>query len=240
MQALARRAAAPVFALAMFSSAALIFVLQPLFARMVTPLLGGSPSVWNTSMAFFQAALLVGYIYAHLLAQLKDIRVQAAIHAGVLVLAWTVLPLHVTTLLGPPNSFHPALWLVGVLALSAGGPFAAASATAPLLQSWYARTGREMLHDPYYLYAASNLGSFIGLLGYPILVEPLLGAHAQGIAWAAGYVLVAGMIMLSAAAAIAAHGDAPKAQAHTGAAPTWRQRLYWVAAAAIPWRLCSG
>ena len=240
MQALARRAAAPVFALAMFSSAALIFVLQPLFARMVTPLLGGSPSVWNTSMAFFQAALLAGYVYAHLLARLKDIRVQAAIHAGVLVLAWTVLPLHVTTLLGPPNSFHPALWLIGVLTLSAGAPFAAASATAPLLQSWYARTGREDAHDPYYLYAASNLGSFIGLLGYPILIEPLLGAHAQSIAWAAGYVLVAGMIMASAAAAIAAHGDAPKAETHTGPAPTWNQRLYWMAAAAVPSALVLG
>src|SRR5262245_59895143 len=117
MQALARRAAAPVFALAMFSSAALIFVLQPLFARMVTPLLGGSPAVWNTSIAFFQAALLAGYVYAHLLARLRDIRLQAAIHTGVLLLAWLALPLHVTTLFGAPNSFHPALWLVGVLAV---------------------------------------------------------------------------------------------------------------------------
>lgn len=240
MQALARRAAAPVFALAMFSSAALIFVLQPLFARMVTPLLGGSPAVWNTSMAFFQAALLAGYVYAHLLARLKDIRLQAAIHAGALVLAWLVLPLHVTNAMGPPNSFHPALWLLGVLTLSAGAPFAAASATAPLLQSWYARTGRADAHDPYYLYAASNLGSFVGLLGYPILIEPLLGAHAQSLAWAMGYVLVAGMILLSAGAAIAAHGDAPKAETHTGPAPTWNQRLFWMAAAAVPSALVLG
>ncbi len=240
MQALARRAAAPVFAIAMFSSAALIFTLQPLFARMVTPLLGGSPSVWNTSMAFFQAALLIGYVYAHVLARLKDIRLQAAIHAGVLLVAWFVLPLHVTGLLGPPDSFHPALWLLGVLALSAGAPFAAASATAPLLQSWYARTGREDAHDPYYLYAASNLGSFVGLLGYPIAVEPLLGAHLQSLAWATGYVLVAAMIMLSAGAAIAAHGDAPLAETHTGPSPTWNQRLYWLAAAAIPSALVLG
>lgn len=240
MQALARRAAAPVFALAMFSSAALIFVLQPLFARMVTPLLGGSPAVWNTSMAFFQGALLVGYVYAHLLARLKDIRVQAAIHAVVLVLAWMVLPLHVTNAMGPPDSFHPALWLLGVLTLSAGAPFAAASATAPLLQSWYARTGRADAHDPYYLYAASNLGSFVGLLGYPILIEPLLGAHAQSLAWASGYVLVAAMILVSGATAIAAHGDAPKAETHTSEAPTWNKRLYWMAAAAVPSALVLG
>ncbi len=240
MQALARRAAAPVFALAMFSSAALIFVLQPLFARMVTPLLGGSPSVWNTSMAFFQAALLAGYVYAHMLARLKDIRVQAAIHAGVLLLAWLVLPVHVNAAFGAPSSEHPALWLVGVLTLSVGAPFAAASATAPLLQSWYARTGREDAHDPYYLYAASNFGSFIGLLGYPIIVEPLLGTHAQSLAWASGYVLVAAMIMLSAAMAIAAHGDAPKADTHAGPAPTWNQRLYWIAAAGVPSALVLG
>jgi hypothetical protein len=240
MQALARRAAAPVFALAMFSSAALIFVLQPLFARMVTPLLGGSPAVWNTSMAFFQAALLAGYVYAHLLARLKDIRVQAAIHAVVLVLAWLVLPLHVSNAMGPPDSFHPALWLLGVLTLSAGAPFAAASATAPLLQSWYARTGRADAHDPYYLYAASNLGSFVGLLGYPILIEPLLGAHAQSLAWASGYVLVAGMIVFSGATAIASHGDAPKAETHVGPAPTWNQRLFWMAAAAVPSALVLG
>src|SRR5688572_31359000 len=174
MQATARQAAAPVFAMTLFFSAALIFTLQPLFGRLATPLLGGSPAVWNTSMAFFQAALLVGYLYAHLLARLKDLRLQATIHIAVLIAAFFFLPVRVTDALGPPNSEHPALWLVGVLALSVGAPFAAASATAPLLQSWYARTGREDASDPYYLYAASNLGSFVGLLAYPALIEPLL------------------------------------------------------------------
>ncbi|HRK65676.1 MAG TPA: spermidine synthase, partial [Terricaulis sp.] len=103
MEALARRAAAPVFALALFASAGLIFVLQPLFARMATPLLGGSPAVWNTSMAFFQAALLAGYLYAHLLARVKDLRIQAAVHIAVLIAAWLVLPVRVTDMLGPPS-----------------------------------------------------------------------------------------------------------------------------------------
>ena len=234
MEAIARRAAAPVFALALFSSAALIFVLQPLFARMVTPLLGGSPQVWNTSMAFFQGALLVGYLYAHLLQRVKDLRIQAIVHVLVLLAAWLVLPIHVTGLLGPPNSDNPALWLVGVLALSVGAPFAAASATAPLLQAWYARTGRSDAHDPYYLYAASNLGSFGGLLAYPIIIEPLLGAQAQSGAWTAGYVLVAAMIALAAGLATAAHGDSPKPLAHAAGPPSWRQRGYWIAAAAVP------
>ena len=240
MEALARRAAAPVFALALFASAGLIFVLQPLFARMATPLLGGSPAVWNTSMAFFQAALLAGYLYAHLLARVKDLRVQAAVHIAVLIAAWLVLPVRVTDMLGPPSSEHPALWLVGVLALSVGAPFAAASATAPLLQAWFARTGRADAGDPYYLYAASNLGSFAGLLAYPAIIEPLLGAHAQSAAWSAGYVLVAALIVFAGATAIAAHGDAPTRTAPETPAPSVQQRLYWLAAAAVPSALVIG
>ncbi len=242
MQALARRAAAPIFALALFSSAALIFVLQPLFGRMVTPLLGGSPAVWNASMAFFQGALLVGYLYAHLLARIRDLRVQVGVHAVVLVAAWFVLPVHVSAALGAPDSEHPALWLIGVLALSVGAPFAAASATAPLLQSWYARTGRADAHDPYYLYAASNLGSFIGLLAYPALIEPMLAVSQQGAAWSSAYVAVAALVAFAAVAAITSNGglsfaDAPTTQS---AAPTWRERLYWLAAAAVPSALSLG
>jgi hypothetical protein len=242
MQTFARRAAAPVFVLALFSSAALIFVLQPLFGRMVTPLLGGSPAVWNASMAFFQAALLAGYLYAHLLARLRDLRVQALIHAIVLLGAWFVLPVHVSNALGAPDSNHPALWLVGVLTLSVGAPFAAASATAPLLQAWYARTGRADAHDPYYLYAASNLGSFIGLLGYPVLIEPLFGAHAQSLGWAAGYALVTALIALSAAVVLGAHGGGEATAQHRFLSRDidWKRRLYWIAAAAIPSSLILG
>jgi len=240
MEAVARRIAAPVFIVALFSSAALIFVLQPLFGRMVTPLLGGSPQVWNTSMAFFQAALLVGYLYAHLLARVKDLRVHAVVHALGLAGAWFVLPLHVTTALGEPSSEHPVWWLIGVLTLSVGAPFAAASATAPLLQAWYARTGRFDASDPYYLYAASNLGSFAGLLAYPALIEPLLGAHAQSGAWSVAYLVVGALIAIAAAMAITAHGDTPKPLEHTAPAPTWKERGYWIAAAAVPSALSLG
>lgn len=240
MQAFARHAAAPIFALALFSSAGLIFVLQPLFGRMVTPYLGGSPAVWNTAMVFFQAALLLGYLYAHLLARVKDLRLQAGLHVAVLALAWLVLPISVSGALGPPSSEHPALWLLGVLTLSVGAPFAAASATAPLLQAWFARTGRADAHDPYYLYAASNLGSFAGLLAYPIVIEPLLGAAAQSHAWSAGYLGVVALIMLAGAAAISANGQAPASAKAETPAPTWRQRLYWLAAAAVPSALVIG
>lgn len=242
MQAIARRAAPPIFALALFSSAALIFLLQPLFGRMVTPLLGGSPAVWNASMAFFQAALLAGYFYAHLLARLKDVRLQIAIHLAAMALAWLVLPIRVSDMFGPPSSEQPALWLVGVLTVSVGAPFAVAAATAPLLQAWFTRTGRADAHDPYFLYAASNLGSFVGLLAYPALIEPALGAQGQSAAWSAGYLLVAALILLCAAAAIGAQGSAQAtAQAtETTPPPTWRERSFWLAAAAVPSVLVIG
>lgn len=239
---LARRYAPAVFALAMFSSAALIFVLQPLFTRLTTPLLGGSPAVWNASMAFFQAALLLGYLYAHLLARLKDLRVQAGLHALVLALAALALPLRVSGLFGPPNYDHPALWLLGVLAVSVGAPFAAASATAPLLQAWYSRSGRADSHDPYYLYAASNLGSLIGLLAYPVLVEPLLGTQAQGAAWQAGYGLVAALIIVAAVIAVLSKGGSagPAEEKAVSLSPGLQKRLYWLGAAAVPAALVPG
>jgi hypothetical protein len=253
MQAVARGLAAPAFALTMFTSAALIFALQPMFSRVTTPMLGGSPSVWNTSMVFFQAALLAGYLYAHLLQRVRDLRLQTLIHAGVLAAAFlALLPAdQVTRLLGPPSSSFPIPWLLGVLTISIGAPFAAASATAPLLQAWYARTGRADAHDPYYLYAASNLGSFLGLLLYPIWVEPSFGIADQDSMWTGGFALAALAIVGCGLIAVAAHGprDPHPVMAPTGAAasadagsarPSWRNRLYWMAAAAAPSSLLLG
>src|SRR5262245_6341586 len=239
MQARARQAAAPAFALAMFMSAALIFALQPMFARLTTPLLGGSPAVWNTSMAFFQAALLVGYLYAHLLQRIPGLRLQAAIHTLVLIAAFAFLPVHVAFPLGEaPDTTRPILWLLGALTISIGAPFAAASATAPLLQAWYARTGVPDAHDPYYLYAASNAGSLLGLLLYPVLIEPLMGAHEQAVAWTYAYGAAALAIAACGLVAISANGatPAPVAAGHA----SWRERLYWFAAAAAPSSLLLG
>ena len=170
-----RAAHAPpqLFALTVFSSAALVFVVQPMVAKLVLPLLGGSPSVWNTSMAFFQLALLAGYGYAHLLQRIASVRRQAIAHCAALVFAAVALPLRVNGLAGPPTSEHPNLWLLAVLTLSIGAPFAVLSATAPLVQAWYARTvGLKEGREPYVLYAASNLGSLLALLAYPLVVEP--------------------------------------------------------------------
>jgi SAM-dependent methyltransferase len=226
------------FALAVFASAGLVFLVEPMIARMVLPRLGGSSAVWNTSLAFFQGALLAGYGYAHGLQRIRSLKGQMAAHLAVLVLAALVLPLRISNLMGAPSVDEPAFWLLGVLAVSIGPPFAALSATAPLLQAWFARlnTGER---DPYVLYAASNLGSLLALLAYPALVEPLFPLRRQALGWSLGYglfvVLIAGLA-LAARKAPAAEHPAPPALRRV----TWPQRLVWIALAAATSSLLLG
>ena len=233
--------AAPLlYAAAIFVSAALVFLVQPMIARMLLPQLGGSPAVWNASMAFFQAALLAGYGYAHLLQRLRSDRLQAAVHLGVLAAAFAFLPLRVTELLGPPPaSGAPALWLMSVLTVSVGAPFAALSATAPLLQAWFSRRqGGGARADPYVLYAASNLGSLLALAAYPLLVEPLAPLAGQGRLWTAGYLLFG---LLAAAVALTASGRAGAAALRPAASPlSWAERARWIGLSALPSSLLLG
>ncbi|MBJ7483532.1 spermidine synthase [Brevundimonas sp.] len=177
------------FAVAIFTSAALVFVVQPMVTKLILPMLGGSPSVWNTAMVFFQAALLAGYAYAHALQRVKAMKVQVAIHLGLLLVAALFLPLKINGLLGDPDPSAPIGWLLATLALSVGAPFGVLSATAPLLQAWYARVrvGHADGQNPYVLYAASNLGSFLALLAYPVVIEPLMSLSGQRFGWSGGY-----------------------------------------------------
>lgn len=230
------------FAVTVFASAALVFMVEPMVAKLVLPLLGGSPSVWNTSLAFFQAALLAGYGYAHLLQRLKTVRSQATAHLVLVAVAALVLPLRVHELFGPPSSDHPALWLLGVLAVSIGPPFAILSATAPLVQAWHARTvGAEAGKEPYVLYAASNLGSLIALLAYPAIVEPTVTVHDQRVGWSTAYVAF-GLLLAGLAFVCARAPDRRQPEEHLAAAPpvSWRERLTWTALAAIPSSLMLG
>jgi SAM-dependent methyltransferase len=240
------QAPAVLFALTVFASAALVFLVEPMVAKLVLPRLGGSPSVWNTSLAFFQVALLAGYGYAHLLQRLRSLRVQALAHGLVMLAAAVALPLRINELVGPPSSNHPTIWLLGVLAVSIGAPFAVLSATAPLVQAWHARAfGEGEGKEPYALYAASNLGSLLALLAYPLIVEPGLTLQAQRYGWSGGYLAFAGLMAFLAFAVIRAGGvgdvAAPVRQAPAGASPIgWRERLTWVALAAIPSSLMLG
>ncbi len=197
----ASRDATPLlFAVAIFTSAALVFVVQPIVTKLVLPMLGGSPSVWNTSMVFFQTALLAGYFYAHALQRLRSIRAQVGLHLALLLLAALFLPLKISGMLGDPNPSAPAAWLLATLALSVGAPFAVLSATAPLLQAWYARVraGKPDGQNPYVLYAASNLGSFLALLAYPVLIEPLATLSGQRLGWSGGYGVFMALVALLA------------------------------------------
>src|ERR1700754_2625112 len=224
------------FPITVFASAALVFLVEPMVAKLVLPLLGGSPSVWNTSLAFFQAALLAGYAYAHALQRVRSVRAQALVHGAALALAALALPLRVNELFGPPSSTHPNAWLLGVLAVSIGAPFAVLSATAPLVQAWHARTVGEEGEEPYVLYAASNLGSLLALLAYPIIVEPLTTVHAQTSGWTWGYAAF-GLLMVSLAVLVSRAGDAPAHVAKAEAPPaavSWKDRLIWIGLAAIP------
>ncbi|MDP3659368.1 spermidine synthase [Phenylobacterium sp.] len=236
-------ASAALFAVTVFCGAALVFLVEPMVVKLVLPLLGGGPSIWNTSLAFFQAALLVGYGYAHLLQRISSVRAQVAVHCAVLIAAGLVLPLGVSDLFGPPSSDHPALWLIGVLAVSLGPPFAALSATAPLVQAWHARAfASRQGKEPYALYAASNLGSLLALLAYPILVEPLASLHQQSLGWSLGYGgFVA--IMVGLGLYLSRRPMAPPAAVTLDGAETrigWRERLTWMALAAIPSSLMLG
>src|SRR5438067_855178 len=149
------------YAATLFVSAALLFLVQPLLARMVLPLLGGAPAVWYTCMVFFQAALLAGYAYAHAAPAWLGVRRHAVLHLGLLVLVLCLAPLLALPLRLPswwpqPDDFHPILWLILLLLAAAGLPFAIVSTTSPLLQRWFTHTAAPAARDPYFLYGASN------------------------------------------------------------------------------------
>ncbi|MEL6861210.1 MAG: fused MFS/spermidine synthase [Pseudomonadota bacterium] len=231
-----------------FLSAGLVFLVQPMFAKMATPLLGGAPNVWNVSLVCFQAALLLGYAYAHLLNHfVASLRTQILIHTGLLGLAALVLPFQLSEALGLPNANQPTLWLIGVFAISIAPPFAVISATAPLIQSWYSRSGREDAHDPYHLYGASNIGSLVGLIAYPVILEPLLSLNAQTNVWTLGYATLALLLIACGVLAYRTGGGALPAMpaTETASAPQtanaiWRQRLWWLTCAFIPSSLLVG
>ncbi|MEA2713724.1 MAG: hypothetical protein QOK27_1685, partial [Gemmatimonadales bacterium] len=143
------------FTLAVFLSAALLFVVEPMFGKLVLPLLGGTPAVWVTCMLFFQGALLLGYLYAHLGPRWLGVRRHAVLHLSLLLLCVLLLPIGVAQTPGASWLGHPALWLLWVLALSLGAPFVLLSSTGPLLQVWFANTSHPEADSPYFLYAAS-------------------------------------------------------------------------------------
>jgi hypothetical protein len=227
----------PLFAAAIFTSAFLLFWVQPLFAKMILPLLGGAPSVWATAMMFFQLVLLAGYGYAHLLThRVASLRSQVAVHGAVLIAGLLFLPFGVPAHAVPPSDSSPILWLVELLAVSVGWPFFALSASAPLLQAWFARGYGSK--DPYFLYAGSNAGSLLALLAFPVILEPSLSLAGQAQAWRAGYWVLLALLGMLGAALIRRRAPAPAQE--RSIVPGWKQRLTWIALAFVPSSLLLG
>jgi spermidine synthase len=188
------------FSATLVLSAGLVFLVQPMFARFTLPLLGGAPAVWTTAMLFFQTVLLASYMYAHWSIGRFGARRQAALHLALAALALIVLPLGIPDGWTAPATGSPVPWLLLMMLVSVGLPFFVVSATAPLLQSWLADTDHPDAADPYFLYRASNIGSAVGLLSYPLILEPRLTLDGQSWIWTAGYGLL--MVLLTACAVV--------------------------------------
>jgi hypothetical protein len=246
------------FAVTLFLSATLLFMVQPMIAKMILPKLGGTPAVWNTCMVFFQAALLAGYAYAHATTAWLGVRRQALVHTLVVLLPVLVLPIAVSEAWVPPTDGYPVPAVLGLLALSVGLPFLVVSTSAPLLQKWFAGTGHASAQDPYFLYAASNFGSILALIAYPVVLERHLKLVHQSRLWEAGYYAFA---VLSALCAFRLwrspiteketrrQGDKETEGAANGSAslsPALRvslspaRRLHWVVLAFVPSSLMLG
>ena len=183
------------YAVTLFVSAALLMLVQPMFARLVLPLLGGSPAVWATAMVFFQAALLAGYAYAHASTAWLGARRQAALQLLVIAVPVVVLPIAIPVGWTPPTEANPTGWLLALMAVAVGLPFFAIATTSPLLQAWFAVSGHRDARDPYFLYAASNAGSLLALLSYPLWIEPRFVLATQSRLWTGGYLALAGLIL---------------------------------------------
>ena len=225
-----RRDLGPLFVGTIFVGSFLLFLVQPMIARMALPRLGAAPAVWNSAMLVYQALLLAGYAWAHALARL-NVRTQSLVHLVLLAAAALLLPIGLIDR-NPTATASPAFWVPWLLLLSIGPLFLAVAAQAPLIQRWYAAaTGGR---DPYPLYAASNLGSFTGLLSYPLLVEPRLVLSEQSTLWTSGYVLLVVMTLACAAVLPRAGLDTSDAGYTAERKPGLTRCLWWIALAAVP------
>ncbi|PPK67004.1 hypothetical protein B0F88_11594 [Methylobacter tundripaludum] len=231
------------FAATLFTSASLMFVLQPLFGKILLPLLGGSPAVWNTCMVFYQSVLFLGYLYAHYLSTRYSRHRQILIHTVVILISFLALPLALPENTVPPTESNPTFWLLWTLFLAIGLPFFVVSTTAPLIQKWFAHAGHHTSHDPYYLYAASNTGSLIALLSYPFLLEPNIGLANQKSYWGVGYLLLC-LLIAGCAFALWKNRQATEHQDDIDAADennlSLATKLHWLALAFVPSSLLLG
>jgi len=229
---------------AIFTSAFLLFLIQPLFGKMVLPVLGGAPAAWITCMLYYQAVLLAGYAFAHLLTKIQSIRWQIAIQLAVLAVPLLALPIALPVGLDSPESSMPIVWLLGLLTTCVGLPIFAVSTCSPLLQRWFSFTEHDNAHDPYFLYAAGNVGSFIALLSYPFFFEVFMTTKVQSTIWSWVYV---SLIFLFLVVIFFSLRNSVSLNQSTQAPPSTDQnkitrlhRMHWIFIAFIPSSLMLG
>src|SRR5919201_2891829 len=211
------------FIAAVVLSASLLFMVQPMFTKLVLPRFGGAPSVWSVAIVFFQTALLAGYAYAHWLTRYTPGRLPVAVHLAVMIAAVFALPISIAASWDRPPETGQALWLIGLFTVSIGLPFFALAANSPLLQAWFARTDHPAAQDPYFLYAASNVGSFLALVAYPTVIEPFTRLGEQTRAWSFAFYGLIGLIALCGVSLFRRPTAGADAAALASAAPpTWR------------------
>ncbi len=237
LRSLARSMIVPFFCLTLFCSSGLLFLAEPMFARMALPLLGGTPGVWNGCMVSFQALLLAAYSWGHWSIGWLGARRQAVVQLLVLIAAGLALPIAVPAGWRPPPGQSPIMWLLALLPVGVGLPFFAMAGAAPVLQKWFAASGHRAANDPYFLYAASNLGSMAALLAYPTVIEPFLRVADQSRLWSAGYFVV---IALVGGCALFIGPGQPPARAVSIEPISVRRRLRWIVLAMVPSSLLLG
>lgn len=196
------------FTLSILLSASLLFFIQPLLTRMVTPLIGGAPGVWTTAALFFQVMMIGGYLYAHLITRLPRIRHQIGLHLIIWLAASSMLPLQVQSGWQPDLTLPLQSQTFHLYAITIGLPFFFLSSNAPLIQTWYSRTRGPSANDPYFLYGASNVGSLVALLGFPLIAEPFLGIKSISMGWSVAFILLGALLFVSVLWSTRDHPDA--------------------------------
>jgi hypothetical protein len=239
---LAPRAVAILFTATIFLSASLLFFVQPLFTKIALPAIGGAAAVWTTAMLFFQTVLIAGYLYAHLMSKYTSVKVQMFTHLALWAIALMFLPLSLPSGWTYDAQGSTAIQTLTLYAFGVGMPFAVLSANAPLIQSWYSKSNGPSAHDPYFLYGASNLGSLIALLAFPLVAEPLFGAKSIGWAWAGGFVVLGAFLLAAASQARSDSRALPIVQENVdaGAKPGAATIVKWLFLAFIPSSLMLG
>ncbi len=243
-----KRSSVPVilFSVTLFLSAALLFLMEPMFAKMTLPVLGGTSAVWATCMLFYQAMLLAGYAFANVITRRLSYVRQSQLFLGLALVTLAILPFSFPADRVPPVGQNPIPWLLMILTGAVGLPFFVMSTIAPTLQKWFEGIGHERSGDPYFLYAASNIGSMLGLLSYPILVEPRLRLAQQSSFWEFGYIALV-ILMIACAVTLwraPRQNNADETYSPVKVAPTpapvLQERLLWMVLAFVPSSLMLG